>query len=200
MMRIDHVAVAAARLSEGTEAVETAIGHPMGPGGRHALMATHNRLLGLGDAYLEVIAPDPDTSRPPFPRWFDLDRFAGPPRPSNWILRCDDLDAALAALPQAGRPLELARGALRWRMAVPENGCLPFDNLFPALIEWQGDPPALPDSGLRLTRIEIRHPDAKALAGLLAPHLSDERLDIREADGPLLRFVLATPDGERIIQ
>ena len=60
-------------------------------------MATHNRLLGLGDLYLEVIAADPSAPRPAWPRWFDLDRFTGAPRLTNWICACDDLEAAVAA-------------------------------------------------------------------------------------------------------
>ncbi|MWP36185.1 VOC family protein [Rhodobacter sphaeroides] len=199
MMQLDHVAIAATDLAEGTALVEAALGLSMGPGGAHPLMATHNRLLGLGDSYLEVIAPDPAALRPPFPRWFDLDRFEGRPRPSNWILRCADLDAALALLPEAGRPLELRRGDLRWRMAVPEDGRLPFDNLFPALIEWQGSPPSLPDAGLRLARIEIRHPEAPALARRLAPHLSDDRVAFLADELPALRFTLNGPQGPRLL-
>ena len=72
-------------------------------------MGTHNRLMGLGDAYLEAIAIDPEGGTPPHARWFDLDRRSGPPRLSNWVLRLDDLEAAVAAVPQAGRILSFAR-------------------------------------------------------------------------------------------
>ena len=57
---------------------------------------THNLLLGLDDGlYLEVISIDPGAPQPAFPRWFDLDRFSGVPRISNWICRTDALGKLL---------------------------------------------------------------------------------------------------------
>lgn len=122
MMQLDHVAIAATDLAEGTAAVEAALGLSMGPGGAHPLMATHNRLLGLGDSYLEVIAPDPAAPRPPFPRWFDLDRFEGRPRPSNWILRCADLDAALRFCPRRAARWSCAAGTCAGGWPCPRTG------------------------------------------------------------------------------
>ena len=150
---LDHLAVSALTLDEGVAVVEAALGVALAGGGQNPHMATHNRLLGLGDAYLEVIAADPAAPAPVWPRWFDLDRFTGPPRLTNWIAACDDLEAALAASPDGtGTPVDLARGDYRWRMAVPADGQLPFDGCFPALIQWQGalhPARALPDAGLR---------------------------------------------------
>ncbi|MFT7058852.1 MAG: hypothetical protein ACJASV_001357, partial [Pseudorhodobacter sp.] len=77
MLRLDHIAVAANTLAEGTAWVEAQLGVTLAPGGQHPLMATHNRLLGLADDYLEVITINPDAPAPPHPRWFDLDRFSG---------------------------------------------------------------------------------------------------------------------------
>lgn len=201
MLTLDHLAISARTLDEGTAAVEAALGVPLAPGGQHPHMATHNRLLSLGpDLYLEVIAADPAQPRPAWPRWFDLDRFTGPPRLTNWICRCDDLDAALSvAPPGTGTPVALARGDFRWRMAVPDTGILPFDNTFPALIEWQGTAhpaPRLPDLGLRLIGLEITHPDADGLRRALAGRLTDPRLTIT-AGPPALRARLSTPHGER---
>lgn len=198
-LAIDHIAIAATDLAAGVAAVEAALGVPMGPGGAHALMGTHNRLLGLGDVYLEVIAIDPAAPRPAFPRWFDLDAFQGRPRPGAWVLRCADLDAGLRALPEAGRALDLERGALRWRMGVPEGGRAAFDGLFPALITWQGEAPRLPDSGLRLRQIVLAHPQAPALAARLAPHCADPRLAFETAPAPALRFAIETPAGVKVL-
>jgi hypothetical protein len=58
-LRLDHLAISAGTLDEGVAAVEEALGVPLAGGGQHPHMATHNRLLGLGDLYLEVIAADP---------------------------------------------------------------------------------------------------------------------------------------------
>src|SRR5690606_1359383 len=89
--RFDHLAISARSLAEGAAKVERLLGVGTVPGGRHALMGTHNRLLSLGPTeYLEVIAIDPDAPDPGRPRWFRLDAFAGPPRLSNWVVAVDD--------------------------------------------------------------------------------------------------------------
>lgn len=199
-MELDHIAVSGGTLQEAAEMIEATLGVVMQRGGRHALFATHNRLLGLADGlYLEAIAVDPDAARPGRARWFDLDRFGGRPRLTNWICRVDDLDDALAGLPDgAGRPVAVSRGDLRWRMAVPESGALPFDNLFPALIEWQGDlhpAPMLAPSGCRLRRLTVTHPDAPGLRAALGG-FHDSRVAF-ETGAPGLAAAFETPAGVR---
>ena len=198
MLQLDHLAISAGRLENGIAAVEAALGVPMSGGGKHPAMGTHNRLLGLGDLYLEVIAIDPDAAAPPRPRWFDLDRFSGPTRLTNWIVACDDMDAALAAGPPGwGKAMALSRGDYRWKMAVPDDGCLPFDGVFPALIQWQGalhPATALPETGLTLHRLEIRHPRAATLRLALAG-LNDPRVVVLDGPAPSLRAVIDTPHG-----
>lgn len=201
MLRLDHLAVVAGRLEDGVAAVERLFGVPMAGGGKHAVMGTHNRLLGLGDLYLEVIAVDPAAPAPGRPRWFDMDRFGGPPRLANWVAACDDLDAEVALGPTGvGTPLALARGDYRWRMAVPDTGQLPFDGACPALIQWEGaahPARALPDTGLRLSRLEIAHPQAGALRAALAGRLDDPRIAILDAPVVALRATIDTPHGPR---
>jgi len=201
MLTFDHLAVSCDRLADGVAHVEAALGVALAPGGAHAAMGTHNRLLSLGPReYLEVIAIDPDAPRPAQPRWFDLDSFNGAPRVTNWICRGDDLDAALAAAPEgAGEPWDLARGDLKWRMAVPRDGKLPFDTCFPALIEWQGaghPAPRLPDHGIRQARLDLVHPAAAALREALAALIADDRLSIREGAAPALFVTLTGSGGE----
>jgi hypothetical protein len=202
-MRLDHLAVSAMTLEEGVAHVEAALGVALAPGGQHPLMATHNRLLGLGDVYLEVIAADPAAPPPARPRWFDLDRFSGTPRLTNWIAACDDLEAELAQGPDgAGLPVALARGDLRWQMAVPATGHLPFDDAFPALIRWDGTlHPAglLPDAGVRLLRLEIAHPQAADLRAALDGRLADPRVVIVAGPEKAMQASFATPGGTRVL-
>jgi hypothetical protein len=200
MLRIDHLAVVARSLDEGSAWVEAALGLPLVPGGKHPHMGTHNRLLRLGNLYLEVIAIDANAPAPVWPRWFGLDGFDGPPRLTHWIAACDDLDAGLATAPQGtGRATDLARGGLRWRMGVPDNGQLPFDGMFPALIEWLGPHPALrlPDSGARLAGLDVAHPEAGALRAALAG-LTDPRVSIVSGP-PALNARIDTPAGPRVL-
>lgn len=203
MLTLDHVAVATDRLDDGAAAVEAALGLPLQGGGQHAAMGTHNRLMGLGPEYLEVIAIDPEGTAPQQPRWFDLDRFTGPARATTWICRCDDLDAALAVAPAGtGVPWSLARGDLSWRMAVPVDGVLPFDGLFPALIQWEGPAhpaPRLTEVGARLAALRLFSPQARALRAALAPLVADDRISVIDADLPRMEVVIATPGGRVIL-
>ena len=204
MLTLDHIAIAATALGPGAAEVETALGVPLQPGGAHAAMGTHNRLLSLGpQEYLEVIAIDPAAPSPAQPRWFDLDNFSGPARATTWICRCPDLDAAIAVAPAGiGRPWDLARGELRWRMAVPGDGRLPLGGLFPALIAWQG--PAHPartlaDCGVRLRALRLFSPRAGALGAALSGLIEDPRIGIHEADAPRMEAVFDTPRGEVVL-
>ena len=196
-MEIDHLVVTCADLEEGAAWVEDRLGVAPGPGGRHDLMGTRNRLLSLGpDCYLEVIAPDPGAPPPGRPRWFGLDA-PGAPAPTHWAARVDDLDAALAAAPVgAGEAAELSRGDLRWRMGV--TAAPPMDGAFPMLLQWSGDDAAarLPDAGCRLARLTVRHPDPDRLRAALP--LDDPRLEI--ARGPAgIAARIDTPAGARAL-
>ena len=199
MIAFDHFAIAAATLADGCAHVADRLGHDMGPGGTHPLMGTHNRLSGLGAGeYLEVIAIDPAAPPPGRPRWFDLDRRDGPPRIGNWIARTDDLDAVIDRVPGAGRAIRFERGPYRWRMAVPDDGILPFDGCFPAVIQWDTPAPSFPDAGLRLRTLTLTHPEGGALADLLAGLIDDPRIVV--ATGPRrIEAELDTPDGPRRI-
>ena len=183
--------------------VEQSLGVALAGGGAHPHMATHNRLLGLGDLYLEVIAADPDAPPPHWPRWFDLDTFDGPARLTNWVVRCDDLGAAVAESPAGtGVPVALSRGDYAWAMAVPRDGKLPFDGAFPALIQWHGalhPVHALPDAGVRLTRLEIAHPQADDLRTALRGRLNDPRVAVVHGVVKAMQASFATPHGPRVL-
>lgn len=203
MLRLDHLAVVAADLETGVAVVEAALGVRLAPGGQHPHMGTHNRLLNLGEAYLEVIAPDPSLPRPSHPRWFSMDRFTGPPRMTNWICATDDLDTALQGAPDgAGVATPLSRGDFHWRIAIPASGTLPFDDAFPALIQWEGTAhpaPRLRDAGVRLTALTLVHPRADALRDWLSPRLPDPRVTVEEGPAKAMHAAFATPAGPRFL-
>jgi hypothetical protein len=204
MLVLDHIAVAAETLDEGAAHVEAALGVGLSDVGVHERMGTHNRLLSLGPGlYLEVIAINPDAEPPAHARWFDLDGFKGPPRLTNWIVRTDDLSAALAGAPSGlGVPISFARGPFLWQMGVPPDGKLPHDGAAPALIEWESAlHPAerLPDMGCRLVRLTVEHPEAEALVAAY-PRLG--KVDrVRIGTGPLKRLwaEIETPSGRKFL-
>lgn len=179
----------------------TVLGAQAAPGGRHAIMGTHNRLWSLGaEDYLEALAPDPEARAPCRPRWFGLDDLAGgAPRLAGWALRVDDLDEALSRAPDdIGPAVAMWRGDYRWRITVPDSGRQPFDGLFPALIAWTGaaPPAALPDTGARLVTLTISHPEAGKLGWALSMLTDDDRVVVRK--GPAgLRALVHTEAGER---
>lgn len=200
MIEFDHIAIAGETRDLAAAYVQEALGVPLQPGGQHAHFGTHNHLLGLEDGlYLEAISTDPDAPAPPHPRWFALDDFSGPARLTNWICRTDDIEAMIKALPDAGEIVALERGNLRWRMAVPRDGHLPFDGCFPALIQWDGPHPApnLIQCGVKLRKLVIRHPRAQELRALLSPFLNDQRVDILPSLTSGMDASFDTPSGER---
>ncbi|WP_323786106.1 VOC family protein [Thalassovita sp.] len=205
MLQLDHIVVSAHTLEEGRAYVEASLGVGVQAGGKHALFGTHNMLLGLADrVYLEIIAVDPDAPDPERARMFDLDRFAGAPRLSNWVCRSDALEADMArAFGPDLAPLALQRGDLSWRMGMPGDGTLPFDNLFPAMIDWGQGPVAadrLAPSGCRLTRLVIGHPDSAGFSASLDGLLSDDRIAIEQSEAPMMTAIFDTPNGEVILQ
>lgn len=202
-MIIDHLAVAGETLDAAVAHIEEALGVEMGPGGQHPRYGTHNRLIGLEEGlYLEAIAIEPGAEPQERPRWFDLDRFSGPARLTNWIMRAADLQHEVQMSPEAAqRIVNMQRGDLRWLMTVPADGRLPFDNCYPAALQWLGPPPAsrMVPSGCRLTRLVLSHPEAEALTGALARVVSDERLVV-ERGRAALRAEFETPHGIRVLE
>lgn len=201
MIICDHIAVSGETLAEARAYVEDALGVRLQPGGEHDVFYTHNALLGLEDGlYLETIAINPDGPKPERPRWFDLDRFCGKPRLTNWICQTEKLSEVLGQLPAGmGQPVNLQRGNLRWAMAVPDSGKLPFDNCAPALIEWFTTPhPAkhLIPSGVRIRHLTVRHPDADSLNSMLSAVLNDDRVSF-EIGAASLAAEFDTPHGKR---
>jgi hypothetical protein len=60
-VRIDHVILAAADLDSAAARLEAQLGLVAAHGGRHDGLGTHNRIVPLGDGYLEILAiADPD--------------------------------------------------------------------------------------------------------------------------------------------
>lgn len=203
MFELDHLVISVDTLNQGARAVEDALGVPLSPGGYHPHMGTHNRLLSLGpEIYLEVIAINPEAPNPDQPRWYRLDEFAGPPRLTNWACRTDGLTDALKHAPDGmGTEWDLERGDMRWQMAIPHSGRLPFDDAAPALLSWAKASPHpcqnLPDIGVRLDRLEVTHPEASALLATFPALRSLKNIDVTEGLQPRLTAHLTTPNGPR---
>lgn len=189
--RVDHLVVVAHTLAQGVAWCEAEWGVSPGPGGRHPLMGTHNRLVRIGgpawpEAYLEIIAIDPEADAPPAAgraRWFGMDEPAlraavrEAPRLVHWVAQTPDIRrscTALAALGEnVGVPVAASRatpeGELRWLISLRDDGAPQHAGALPALIEWSGTHPsaAMADAGLRLERLVLSSPRREALDAAL---------------------------------
>lgn len=203
-LKPDHLAISAETLTAGVSFVENLLGVPLTRGGEHPQMGTHNQLLSLGpDFYLEVIAINPEAAAPDRARWFDLDNFTGAPRLTNWIARTGDMRASAENLPKGEWDvMNLQRGDLRWQMAVPVDGRLPFDGMFPALIKWQGtNHPArqLADRGCRLEKLLIIHPEGDQLQQVLGACMALKNITIQQGEEPRMVAEIGTPSGLKVL-
>ena len=212
---IDHLVVAAASLEEAAAWCEATLGVVPGPGGEHALMGTHNRLVRVATvdyprAYLELIAAQPGKAPQQGRRWFDLDdetvrdtlRRQGP-RLVTFVARVDSLADALQALQgqglDGGAATPLARmsprGLLQWQMAIRPSGARLFAGGLPTLIQWGDSHPAagLQESGVTLQALAVRHPQARELAAACAA-IGLQRVAVQEGPANLCA-VLETPKG-----
>ncbi len=197
--RLDHLVITAPTLESGVTWVQDRLGVTMPPGGAHPRMGTHNHLMRLGPtSFCEIIAIDPAAPSPGRPRWFGLDQ-PGPPRLATWLVAVPDLDAAIAACPiDTGRPQTVTRGALTWRLTIPDDGGLIEGGTMPGLIEWPDPHPAaaMADCGYTLVRLDLGHPEpARLRAALDAIGLGDPAIVVQAAQDTTLSAELSLTNG-----
>jgi len=200
--RFDHLVIGAPTLASGVAWVEQRLGVRMPPGGSHPRMGTHNHLMQLGPtSFCEVIAVDP--AAPPLgrARWFGLDHALPGPLLLTWLVAVPDLDAAIAACPiDTGRTQSMTRGALSWRLTIPDDGTLIEGGTMPSLIEWPDPHPAgaMADLECTLVRLDLGHPEpARLRAALEAIGLQDPAIVVVVAREPTLEATIQTPAGLR---
>jgi hypothetical protein len=208
-LAFDHLAVSAATLEEGIAWVEERLGVRVPPGGRHAIMSTHNAVMSLGDGvYLEIIATDPAAGPAECPRWFALDDpfmrerlMSNGPMLATWITRSSDLAATKAAArADIGEIRQMSRGDLRWRIGVRPDGSMPMAGLHPICIEWPPGPHVstrMQDLGFRFAGLTLRSGAPVELQAALdaigAGHLAEVRPMKRGSPG--LEARIRRPDG-----
>ncbi|HEY8438687.1 MAG TPA: VOC family protein [Candidatus Limnocylindrales bacterium] len=224
LLGIDHVVLATDDPDAAAAELERRLGLAAAGGGRHEALGTFNRLIWLGDAYLELIGV------------FDRDRAAaswlGPSvlealtrggGLATWAIAVDDLDDALRwAPPDAGLvgPLDGERQRpdgriVRWQLAHPAA----LSPVAPFLIEhdvtaaeWSAEERSVraaeqhPVGGrARLVGVEVQTPSPAVAAGRLRSVLAASvepagraavrvRLGLQEA-----RFVTPRPSAPAIV-
>lgn len=206
-MTVDHIVYGVEDLEAGVDELAERLGVRPAPGGRHVGRGTHNALLGLGgDAYLEVIALDPEQPRPAGPLPFGLDRLRLP-RLVGWASRTADIEGQRArALERGHDPGEVRSMSrrrpdgflLEWRLTRdapdPDRLVVPF------LIDWGASPhpAASAPGGVRLLELRAEHPDPAAVRAVLAA--LDVALPVAEGPEPALLATVETPRGRVVVR
>lgn len=202
---LDHLVVVAQSLDAGAALVAQALGFTPGPGRKHPHMGTHNLLLSLGAcAYLEVVAIDPQAAPIARPRWFGLDALAAErgPRLAAWVANTDDIHRHTS--PELGVVETMEREGMTWQMSISQDGRAPLCGAAPLLIQ-RATPvhPAsrLQDLGLRLRRLQIRHPHPDQVARVLArlEFPDTPTITLERAPTTALIAEIETPLGLRVL-
>jgi hypothetical protein len=202
VLAIDHVILPVADLAQAAAEIETRYGLASIEGGRHPAWGTANRIVPLGDAYVELVAVvDPEmAAQAAFGRWV---AGATPGRPLGWAVRTDAIEAVGRSL---GLPVVPGHRAapggelITWRsagvdVATRESG-LPF------FIQW-GDGVALPGA------TPVRHPRGLARLkllvlsedpGRLADWLGEHDLPLAVTVGPSGLSAVVLTQGRRDLE
>jgi hypothetical protein len=134
---IDHVILAVTDLEGAAERFLQDHGLASVEGGRHLGWGTANRIVPLGESYLELVAvvDGDEAALSRFGSWVG-DNASDPPTAHAICLRTHDLDEVCARL--GLEPVAMTREAphdvtLRWRLAGLEKA---FDEGLPFFVEW----------------------------------------------------------------
>jgi hypothetical protein len=149
-VEIDHVLFAVDDLPAAAQAMEALHGLSSIEGGRHPGWGTANRIVPLGDAYLELVTvvDQAEAAQSLFGSWVAsaAGTLAGP---FGWAVRThrlDDVAHRLGLTVTAGSRVDRSGRPLRWRLAGVEHAAK--EPALPFFIEWQEGTP-LPGSARR---------------------------------------------------
>jgi hypothetical protein len=202
LLELDHVLLAVSDLDVGAAEAEARYGLASFEGGRHPGWGTANRIVPLGDTYLELVSvvDAAEAAASAFGRW--ISSAAAPHlRPLGWAVRTDALETVARRLrltPQCGSRLTSDGQRLSWRVAGIEQAAK--EPSLPFFIEWApgtpfpGGTPARHRRGpVSLARLEIRG-DAERHTAWLGRH----DLPVTCADGApaITRVILNAPECE----
>jgi Glyoxalase-like domain len=201
-VELDHVLIAVVDLQAGARRLETRHGLASVEGGRHAGWGTANRIVPLGDAYIELITvvDEAEAAGSAFGRWVAAGIESAPGRPLGWVARTDRLDEVAGRLGLAvstgSRPAGDGR-LLRWRLAGLDEAAA--EPALPFFVEWgEGTPlPGRtriehPAGTVRLERLELGGD-----VGHVTERLGTEDMPVSVTPGPpaVMGLVLASESG-----
>jgi hypothetical protein len=208
-VELDHVLIAVPELASAAREIEARHGLASVEGGRHPGWGTANRIVPLGETYLELVAvvDEGEAALSAFGRWVaGAIRTASSPlgHPLGWAVRTHELDVVARrhglTVRSGSRP---APGGelLRWRSAGIEQAAA--DPSLPFFIAWgEGTPfPGRADASHPAGRVEVARLVVEGDAERLAARLGGSTLPIvvRAGAPALASIVLSAPAGEILI-
>jgi hypothetical protein len=171
-------------------------------GGRHEGWGTANRIVPLGETYIELIAVvDPaEAAGSTFGSWVAASATSEG-RPLGWVVRTDDIDgvATRLGLEVAAKSRKDASGrTLSWRVAGIEEAAA--EPSLPFFVEW-GDgtphpgraPVTHPVGAARIASLEL-DADRQRLADWLGSHRLP--ITVREGGPAVASVILSSASGE----
>lgn len=204
-MELDHVLIAVADLATAARHLEARHGLASIEGGRHPGWGTANRIVPLGETYLELVAviDEAEAAQSPFGRWVagahpELAQTLG------WAVRThqlDDVARRLGLTVEAGSRAARGGRLQRWRLAGVEQAAA--EPSLPFFIEWGQDTP-LPGRAPATHRagsVEIAELQLDGDADRLTAWLGAHRLPITVRPGlpAVTSVVLAGAAGEIVL-
>ena len=203
-MELDHVLIAVSDLAAAASEIEERHGLASIEGGGHPGWGTANRIVPLGESYLELVAvvDESEAAQSPFGRWVARVHHPKLAQPVGWAVRTHQLDdvarrlgLTVGAGSRAGRDGRL----VRWRLAGVEQAAA--EPSLPFFIEW-ADGTSLPGrarathraGAVRIAKLRLDG-DADRLTAWLGGH----RLPITVRPGaPAVAGILLTGAGGEI--
>lgn len=174
-------------------------------GGRHPGWGTANRIVPLGDTYLELVSVVDvrEAARSPFGRWVAGAGTSG--APFGWAVRTTELDRL--AMHHGLRITSGSRarpdgGMLHWRLAglgeAMREPSLPFFLEWAPGSELPGSQPLEHDAGaVVIAELHLRG-DAARIADWLGPH--ELPLTVQRGGPAVTRVVLSSDRGEIVLR
>jgi Glyoxalase-like domain len=201
-LELDHVLIAVTDLAAAARTIEERHGLASVEGGRHPGWGTANRIVPLGETYLELIAVvDPaEAAGSAFGSWV-AGGATSEGKPLGWVVRTDDIDgvAERLGLEVVAKSRKDASGrTLSWRVAGIEEATA--EPSLPFFVEWGDGTPhpgraavTHPAGAVEIASLELDG-DRQRLADWLGSHPLP--ITVREGAPAIAGVILGGASGE----